>query len=79
MIRFSTIAANADILGEDTPMAEPPPTPGRRPPGAAGGTRGERGRARREPQGGRETGAARPGADINAPGFVKDRDATKPS
>ena len=71
MIRFSTVAANADVIGEDTPMAEPERDPGERRRGAAD-------RERRERGGAPESGAGKPGQDINAPGFIKDKDAGTP-
>lgn len=71
MIRFDTVAANADILGEDTPMAEPQ---GKRAPPRAGTAVARPGREAR-----RESGAGEPGQDINAAGFVKDKDSTKPT
>ena len=77
-MRFSTEAANADVMGED-------PQPGAVPP------RKPRGRVRNPAPGARSAGAdpelgkereqdteARPGDDINAAGFVKDEDAAKP-
>jgi len=70
MIRFSTVAANADVLGEDTPMAEPQGSPAQPRDDTA------------VPQPGRDRrdcGAARPGKDINAAGFVKDKDSAKPT
>ena len=78
MIRFSTVAANADVIGEDTPMAEPQATPGEQRQGAADRQPPPRGGVRRERDGTPESGAARPGHDINAPGFIKDKDAGKP-
>ena len=75
-IRFSTEAANADFLGED-------PEPGSATTGAA--TASGDGASRRERHG-RERpftrstglGEVKPGKDINAPGFIKDKDAGKP-
>ena len=75
-IRFSTEAANADVLGDDADSS-----------GAPGGVPkavGERRRhpfSRSTPKGGSpaETpNEAKPGKDINAPGFVKDKDTSKP-
>jgi hypothetical protein len=68
-IRFSTQAANADILGED---AENTMTPDARPADRfdRGSPRYSRGEAR--------NGDAKSGKDINAAGFVKDKDAGKP-
>lgn len=79
MIRFSTVAANADVIGDDTPMAEPHHSPGGQQRGAAERDRHERGRVRRERDGAPEAGAATPGQDINAPGFIKDKDAGEPA
>lgn len=79
MIRFSTVAANADVIGEDTPMAEPQAKPGEQRRSTAERAPQERGGVRRERDGLPESGAARPGQDINAPGFIKDPDASKPS
>jgi hypothetical protein len=71
-IRFPTEAANADILGEDPDPATGPPdhipkadsTP--------------RERSDRAPERQSSAGEARPGKDINAAGFVKDKDLGKP-
>lgn len=79
MIRFSTVAANADVIGDDTPMVEPQRAPGEQRRGPAGHERNERDGVRRERDGTPESGAARPGQDINAPGFIKDEDAGKPA
>jgi len=88
-IRFSTEAANADHMRMD---AEPGVPEGMPDAVGADGTprdradRGVRskGTAQREPRGGgareeqdKDT-TAKPGKDINAPGFVKDKDAGKP-
>lgn len=77
-IRFSTQAANADILGDD---AETTGVPEGMPRGlGADGT--PRDRSARRPQ--RQSrspdaqGEVKPGKDINAAGFVKDEDAGKP-
>lgn len=72
MIRFSTVAANADVIGEDTPMAEPQRGPGEQREGAADRDRHERGGVLRERDGSPEAGTAKAGKDINAPGFLKD-------
>lgn len=77
MIRFTTVAANADVIGDDTPMAEPQRAPGEQRRGPARGN--EPDGVRRERDGTPESGAARPGQDINAPGFIKDKDAGKPA
>jgi len=77
-IRFSTEAANADILGEDTAI---PGVPEGMP--QAVGTDGTP-RDRSDRTGPRESkadasaGEAKPGKDINAAGFAKDKDASKP-
>ncbi len=78
-IRFSTEAANADVLGEDpAPRGAPEGVPS-----AVGADGTPRDRADRSPeresrQSTRETGETKPGKDINAAGFVKDKDASKP-
>jgi hypothetical protein len=78
MIRFSTVAANADVLGEDTPLATDPD-------GDVAGRRRtqvvRRSDDRPEHRRGRhlKDGPARAGKDINAAGFLKDPDANKPS
>jgi hypothetical protein len=75
-IRFSTEAANADVLGDDTTTEGTPREVG------ADGTPRDRGDSRPARKGQAadvESDHARPGQDINAPGFVKDRDAGKPS
>lgn len=76
-IRFSTEAANADVLGEDKDSGNPNEgTPeraagdGKSPDRAAGSLEGKRGRS--------DDGEAKPGKDINAAGFIKDKDAAKP-
>jgi hypothetical protein len=77
--RFSTQAANADVLGDDTPSSIPGGVPE-----AAGADPTHRDRrpdraAKRESKSGRSPGAeVKPGKDINAAGFVKDKDAAKP-
>jgi hypothetical protein len=75
-IRFSTEAANADVLGDDTTAEGTPREAG------ADGTprdRGESPPARKGQATDVGSDHAKPGQDINAPGFVKDRDAGKPS
>lgn len=79
MIRFSTVAANADVIGDDTPMAEPQRKPGEQRHGPAGHERTGRDGVRRDRDGTPASGAARPGQDINAPGFIKDQDVGKPA
>jgi hypothetical protein len=75
MIRFSTVAANADVLGDDTPLAAEPQ-------GADRATRRagpDRPEHRRGRAGSKDLRSVKPGKDINAPGFLKDEDASKPS
>jgi hypothetical protein len=74
MIRFSTIAANADVLGDDTPLAAEPDAARRQRRGGPERPEHRRGR----PAAG-QSGAGRPGKDINAAGFLKDEDGNKPS
>ncbi len=76
--RFSTEAANADVMGEDP---QPSSATEGKPPGPAPGESGDRSGSadakdskRRDPK----EAEAKPGKDINAPGFVKDKDASKP-
>jgi hypothetical protein len=68
-ICFSTQAANADKMNDDADGAA------RGMPNALG-AHGARNRTQRNPEV-EDTNEARPGKDINAPGFVKDRDSTK--
>jgi hypothetical protein len=73
-IRFSTEAANADVLGDDSEPSgrRMPATPG------AGGpprNRFERGHG---VAAGTAGGEPKPGKDINAAGFIKDKDSSKP-
>lgn len=81
-IRFSTQAANADHIRIDAEPGVPEGMPDE--VGADGTPRDRSDRTQREPRGGaardkQDTNApAKPGKDINAPGFVKDRDAGKP-
>lgn len=80
-IRFSTQAANADHMRMDTEPAVPEGMPDA--VGADGTPRDRADRTRRrEPEGGAarddRDAPAKPGKDINAPGFVKDKDAGKP-
>lgn len=77
-IRFSTEAANADILGDD---ADATSTPEGMPQAVgADGTRRDRSdrKPAREGRSSEPQGEAKPGKDINAAGFVKDKDADKP-
>ena len=72
-MRFSTQAANADFLGEDTPDA----ADGMSEDVGADGTPRDpnaRPQARSQPRREREA-EAKPAKDINAAGFVKDKDA----
>ena len=77
-IRFSTQAANADILGDEAETTGAPEGM----PQAVGADGTPRDRSDRKPE--REgrppeaKGEAKPGTDINAAGFVKDKDAGKP-
>ena len=73
-IRFSTEAANADTLDEDTqasgtPEARPRAQAARRKPA----DRFER-PARRERKADDATAGVKPGKDINAAGFIKDQE-----
>lgn len=80
-IRFSTQAANADILGDDTDTTG---APDGMPQGVgADGTprdRSDRKAAERQGRPPEAKGEAKPGKDSNAAGFVKDKDkdADKP-
>jgi hypothetical protein len=78
-IRFSTEAANADVLGDD---ADAGGTAGGMAKAAGGDKRPRQHFSRSTPQGrnSAETpaGQAKPGKDINAAGFVKDKDSSKP-
>lgn len=80
-IRFSTEAANADVMGDDADTSAPEGTPQAgshaRPHGRAGQA-AERQRASDEVSRRPGAGEAKPGKDINAAGFVKDKDTTKP-
>lgn len=79
-IRFSTEAANADVLGEDTPDAGPPQgRPDGTGPDVVSGDRSGRAPTGRGKPGDSPAGDVKPGKDINAPGSVKDQDAGKPS
>ncbi|MBA3771613.1 MAG: hypothetical protein H0X13_03730 [Ramlibacter sp.] len=77
-IRFSTQAANADILGDDAEISGTPEGM----PQAVGADGTPRAGADRKPEREREAtankGEAKPGKDINAAGFIKDKDASKP-
>jgi hypothetical protein len=83
-IRFSTEAANADVLGDD---ADSSGGPGAMPQAGGGDGRGRPHFSRSTPRGSSPaeapTGEARrgkdeakPGKDINAAGFVKDKDSS---
>lgn len=67
-IRFSTQAANADHMRMD---AEPGAAEAL--PDAVGADGAPRDRANQD-----KDAAAKPGKDINAPGFIKEEDAGKP-
>lgn len=77
-MRFSTQAANADVMGEDAGPDSVSDT-------AAGTVAQGRPRSRftRSPSPDRKGGNAKdsegkPGQDINAPGFLKDKDSDQP-
>lgn len=73
-IRFSTQAANADILGDDAEIggaSERIPQPG-------GMSHQRHYRTSMREARGTATQDAAPGKDINAAGFVKDKDPVKP-
>jgi hypothetical protein len=78
-IRFSTEAANADVLGEDADTRGAPK--GMPKAQSADGTT-RRHFSRSTPRGGSSAdttdGEPKPGKDINAPGWVKDKDSSKP-
>jgi hypothetical protein len=77
-IRFSTQAANADILGDDAETTGAPEGM----PQAVGADGTPRDRSDRKPERHSRSpeaeGEVKPGKDINAAGFVKDKDANKP-
>ena len=82
-MRFSTQAANADILGDDAENKTRPE--GAPQPAADDAQRGRGDRAApraagagENRSGGAEDGEAKPGKDINAASFIKDKDASKP-
>ena len=77
-IRFSTQAANADHMGTDAdaPAGMPDSV------GADGTPRDRADRTRRESRSGAQgepdkTNAGKAGKDINAPGFIKEKDSDK--
>jgi hypothetical protein len=76
-IRFSTQAANADHMGTDADApAGMPDTVGADGTPRDRGDRTSRGESRSGVQGQPDkANAGKPGRDINAPGFVKDKDA----
>jgi len=77
-IRFSTQAANADILGDDAETTGGPEGMPRA-VGVDGTPRDREGRkAQREGRLPEANDEAKPGKDINAAGFIKDKDADKP-
>lgn len=71
-IRFSTVAANADFLGDDAAPEGAREDLSRS--GDAGTAGTDHRAARRAP---RES-EARPAKDINSAGYVKDKDTSKP-
>jgi hypothetical protein len=79
-IRFSTEAANADTLRDDTePRSAPEGTP--QAVGADGTPRDRSaGPTERQSKGGdsNKDNQVKPGKDINAAGFIKDKDSDKP-
>lgn len=75
-IRFSTQAANADILGDDADTTGAPD--GMPQAVGADGTPRDRSDRKAERQGPPEAkGEAKPGKDTNAAGFVKDKEKDK--
>lgn len=75
-IRFSTEAANADILGEDADDPTAAATPRTRPPHRSD-DRFER-TAPRQARNESSAGEGKPGKDVNAASFLKDKDAGEP-
>jgi hypothetical protein len=73
-IRFSTEAANADKMADDDRASSPQEGL----PKAVGADGTPRDKSDRKPEGDSTAGEAKPGKDINAAGFVKDKDAGKP-
>jgi hypothetical protein len=81
---FSTEAANADVIGSDAPAGMPheigadgtPRDRSDRTPDNE--TRGGEAKTGEAKAGEPKEGEAKPGKDINAAGFVKDKDAAKP-
>jgi len=65
LIRFPTEAANADSMQDEAPGP------------AAKGTSRPQGR-QKQPAADTTEGPVKPGKDINAPGFIRDKDAGKP-
>jgi hypothetical protein len=65
-IRFSTEAANADHMRPDGDSSVAPEGMSREPKGGEGKAADDK------------AAGGKPGKDINAPGFIKDRDADKP-
>ena len=76
-MRFSTQAANADVLGDAATTARHrrPDRHRRRRRHAARPKARPQARSQARPAGGRRT---KPGKDSDAAGFVKDKDAAKP-
>jgi hypothetical protein len=79
-IRFSTEAANADVLGEDADTKDTTQAGMSRGVGADSTPRDRFARSPKRDSQPEEApaGEAKPGKDINAAGFVKDKDAAKP-
>lgn len=78
-IRFSTEAANADVLGEDTDSGSAKDgTPERAVADGKSADRFTRNPQHERKRGGSADGDAKPGKDINAAGFSKDKDEGKP-
>ena len=73
-IRFSTVAANADILGDDAEISGGPEAP----PQAADNTTRERKEQGNPRIADEQRAEAKPGKDTNAAGLLKDKDAGKP-
>ncbi len=78
-MRFSTEAANADVMGDDPQPGGVPPEGMPRGP-ATPTARGDKGAGAQPKRGAARNSkdAGKPGKDINAAGFVKDKDASKP-
>jgi hypothetical protein len=78
-MRFSTEAANADVMGEDPqPSGGPEGMPRGRAETPTGRHDKRAGAHPKQGQARTSKDAGKPGKDINAAGFVKDKDASKP-